>query len=351
MFKKPLLTALVILFSIALMMGQNRLGTTFKNYQVLSIDSKLENQKSQAGFFETTISVPNQGIEWTLDLHNSNILPDNFHTTYVTDTGIQVKEGTSAVPTKGYIKGDPESRVSLTFNEGFVYGFIRSGGKNYYIEPMSYYNKAAKFDEFVFYSEDDLLPTAERTCATETKDRAHEGHDHAKETVERGAGECFELEYGIANDFSMFQEYGSSVVGVENHAIGVTNNVQTDYDDAFADEIQYIIIEHFVVTVSGGDPWSNTDDAGDLLDEFRAWGNGGGFGPDFDVASLWTQRDIVFQGNSSTIGLASVGVICTSFRYNLLEDFTSTAWAKRVLVSHEIGHNFDAFHDGGSPRS
>ena len=34
--------------------------------------------------------------------------------------------------------------------------------------------------------------------------------------------------------------------GVQNHAIGVLNNVQTNYDDEFQDELSFIIVEQFV---------------------------------------------------------------------------------------------------------
>jgi len=62
-----------------------------------------------------------------------------------------------------------------------------------------------------------------------------------------------------------------------------------------------------------------------------------------DVGSIWTGRN--FTGG--TIGIAWLGAICTGFRYNALENFTNNGNTKRVMVAHELGHNFDAVHDGG----
>lgn len=91
---------------------------------------------------------------------------------------------------------------------------------------------------------------------------------------------------------------------------------------------------------------TNSTDSQVLLNSFRNWGNAGGFSTEFDVASLWSNRDF----NGSTIGLAWVGGTCSSFRYNILQDFSTNAALLRVLQAHELGHNFNSGHDAsGSP--
>ena len=147
------------------------------------------------------------------------------------------------------------------------------------------------------------------------------------------------FEIAIASDWLMFNKYGS-VGAVEAHNIAVMNNVQTNWDDEFNDELQFVIVTQFVVTTQGGDPWTNSTEAGTLLSSFRSWGNSGGFGVSYDVASLWTDRNF----NGGTIGIAYLSAICNSFRYHCLQDFTSNACFERVLVSHELGHNFSASH-------
>ena len=121
---------------------------------------------------------------------------------------------------------------------------------------------------------------------------------------------------------------------------GVLNNVQTNYDNDFADEIQFLLVEQWVSNCPTCDPWTTSTDAGTLLNSFRAWGPSG-FSSVHDVASVWTRRDF----NGGTIGIAWKPGVCTGSRYNALQDFSSNAQLKRCLVSHEIGHNFDASHN------
>ena len=81
------------------------------------------------------------------------------------------------------------------------------------------------------------------------------------------------------------------------------------------------------------------------MNSFTDWAPGG-FAFNHDIGSIWTDRDF----NGSTIGIAWVGALCTPIQYNALQDFSSNANLKRVMVAHEFGHNFDASHDAsGSP--
>jgi len=135
MTRRFLLGMLSILVIATSGYSQNRIAQTFKKYSLLELDSKEFKSKSQTGFFKLDLSVPARGLKWELDLHVSNVIRDNYLVTSVSDKGKKHRYGTSAVPTQGYIVGEPESRVSLTINDGFVYGFVTSEGETYYIEP------------------------------------------------------------------------------------------------------------------------------------------------------------------------------------------------------------------------
>lgn len=338
----------LFLFSMVLVQGvclsQDRLSETFFHYETFTLEPQRVVEASKEGFFTLDFQVPGQNRTLELDLRVSNIIADNYKVRYATDAGIRQRIGTTAVPTQGYIVGQPDSRVSLTFNADFMYGFIMEGGEYYYIEPLEYFSKEAERNTFLFYSASDLKPTAEKTCGNQHRHGHQLNEETIKDVKDQGSrmGECYEVEYAIANDFLMFQSYGS-VTGVENHAVGVTNNVQTNYDDEFADELQFVIVEQFVVTSAAQDPWSSTTNAGAFLDDFTDWGPTG-FGSTHDVASCWTDRDF----NGGTIGVAWLNAVCTSLRYNVLQDFTNNSQTKRVLVAHELGHNFDAVHDGSN---
>ncbi len=323
------------------------LDLMFYDYQVVSIDSRIIHQTSRNNyFFEVDIPKQKENEFWKVELHNSGLISDDYLSQYTSNTGVKTGKKTTAVPTKGHVVGDLNTTVSLTFNDNFVYGFIKDKTGYNYIEPLSYFDKSQRgSDLYVIYKASDLKPTAPHSCGTT------EVHDKSEELITQKNGEsdsrvdeCYEVDYAIANDFLMFEDFGS-VVAVEDHAIGVTNNVQTNYDDEFADELQLIIVTQFTATSAATDPWTTSTSASTLLSDFRFWGPSG-FAAVHDVGSLWTDRNF----NGSTIGIAYLTVICTGNRYNCLQNFTTNAETKRVLVSHELGHNFSASHDpSGSP--
>lgn len=330
-----------------------KLDLMFYDYKVVNIDSKkIHNTSRNNHFFE--IDIPKQqGNEfWRVELHDSGLISEDYVSQYTSETGVKVGKRTTAIPTKGHIVGDLNTTVSLTFNEGFIYGFIQDKTGYNYIEPLSYFDKTQRgSDQYVVYNAKDLKPTAPHSCGnTEMHDKTKELISQTPEIDGTRLDECFEVDYAIANDFLMFQDFGS-VFATEDHAIGVTNNVQTNYDNEFADELQYIIVTQFTVSTSAADdPWYTGVNGSTLLSSFRTWGNGGGFGSVvYDVASLWTSRDFyaIVNGQQAfgVIGIASVGVICNNGRYNILENYTSDPQSKRVLVAHELGHNWSSGHD------
>ena len=276
---------------------------------------------------------------YDMSLQNSGIIAENYALTAIDDNGPSVIANSRPRAYNGYLLGTSDSRVSLTFNNNFIYGFIREGGETMYIEPLRYYNSSAASNEFLTYLKSNIIPDNTHKCGVE---KAQEKYKDlaSKAESQKVVGDCFEVDWAIVSDFLMFQDFGS-VFETEDHNIGVANDVQTNYDDEFADEIQYLIVEQQVFTTAASDPFTTSTDAGDLLSDFSGWGPSG-FNQIHDVGSIWTGRD--FDGG--TVGIAWLGAICsTNFRYNALQNFTANANSKRVMVSHELGHNFDAVHD------
>lgn len=233
-------------------------------------------------------------------------------------------------------------QVRLTISGDFVYGFIEVGTETFYIEPAVFYDKAQSPQSMLVYSNKDVAIYPEKTCAFD--ENIHSGKSNIS-THQKNSPNCGIVQYAIACDYSMLVKYGS-VANLINRNLGVMNNVQSNYIGWFSRNYIFEIGEQFLVTCSGCDPWTSSTDSGDLLDSFSSWG-GSGFSVNHDVASLWTNRD--FDG--TTIGVAWVGAVCfTSYKYNINQDFNSNAQQIRVLLAHEMGHNFGASHDAsGAP--
>ncbi len=355
-----LLGLLLISFSSVSQTQKNdgKTNTTFKSYDsTLSVHLKKWNvyEVSVAEIFNQLQQSENENqvhLDWGKD-HDwqLSLFPNNLRS-----SDYEMRTSTGEVLTKGANKtfeGYEQSlggEVRLTVDVDFIYGYVESGGERYFIEPVWYYDKSAPRNLFVVYDEHEVIPRDDVKCAS------HEMHKRAdklekqkqNQNQENIVGLCYDVELAIASDHSMFLKYGS-ITAVENHNLGVLNNVQGNYDDEFADELNFVVVTQFVSNCNTCDPWSTTTNAEDLLSEFRNWGNGGGFGAVYDLAFLWTDRDIFVPGiGSGVVGVAYLFGVCTNNRYQVDEDFTTSAWQLRVLVSHETGHNFNSSHDAAN---
>ena len=316
-----------------------KLSKKFKNYEIATIPSEaLYNQIDVHSRNNNVVIDLGGGMKWDLELEINPIFSKKYTKVFgLKKEGNPIEEN-RVKPMKGKLKNVQNSEVAISFNKHFIYGELRVGNTAYFIEPLSYHIKNENPDQFVIYSINDIIQDDEYKC----------GHDYYKEAMERYKpketegqtrmpGGCFTVEYALAADWSMVVKFGSDV-DVENHLTGVVNNVQTNWDNEFDDELQFEIVTFWISSCSSCDPWSNSTDPEVVLVSFTNWANGGSFGVTHDVGSMWSNRVYI----SNIVGLAWVSVVCAGNRYNVLRDFTSNANQLRVMNSHELGHNFSA---------
>jgi len=343
---KKMLTLLTLFFFTINIYGQSaipqnpNLDQKFKEYTIIQTSTnELMRQLSSSTRSTKSIEMKiDDNVTWDLELEDVDLFSDNYTVFLATDDGVKVTDPSYIRPMKGKLKGQDMSQVSLTFADNFIFGFIRIGFTEYFVEPVYHFDKSAPVDQFVVYSVNDIINETLYTCGYENTQAEKQRVKSNTNIQQRMPGACFRVDYSFASDFSMVSNYGTA--GTQNHNIGVLNNVQTNYDTEFADNIQFFASEQFLSTSTANDPWTTSTDAGTLLNSFTNWAPSG-FTLPHDLASIWTRRDL----DGSTIGIAWVGVLCTANRYNVLQDFTSNAAQKRVLMAHEIGHNFNANHD------
>ncbi|MFN0176386.1 MAG: PKD domain-containing protein [Saprospiraceae bacterium] len=316
------------------------LAQQFSHYQVFQLDAKLLENYVKSNL-ATPVELQIGTHEWRLSLTPSRVVSENYSLRVQTPQGIVTSYPKRNIAFKGY-ELNSGGNLRLTLNGEFLYGYIEEGSERFYIEPLWYYEPDAERDLFVFYPESAAVPLGPDACGLTDN---HIELEHLEEGVKGNEAEnsaCYELEIAIASDRSMFDKYGS-VTDVENHNIGVLNDVQGDFTGNFTHDIEYVIVTQFVVT--GSDPWTNSTDAGTLLGSFRTWGNAGNFGVAFDNGELWTDRDF----NGGTVGIAYLNGICNTNKYHCLQDYSSNGNNLRVLTSHELGHNWSSGHDNGCP--
>ncbi|MBC7776365.1 MAG: PKD domain-containing protein [Phycisphaerae bacterium] len=316
------------------------LSQQFSNFQVFKLDaSTLDTYVKSNADAPAQLKVGTH--DWRLELTVNPIVSEYYSLQVHTPQGTTTSYPKSNIAFKGYeLNGG--GRVRLAMNGEFLYGFVEEGLERYYIEPLWYYIPSASHDLFVLYPKSAVIPitSADACGVTQEQMERHRLEHEAENGAANKAGNsaCYELEIAIASDRKMFDKYGS-VGAVQDHNIAVINDVQVDYTGNFNHDLSFNIVTQFVV--SGTDPWTQSTDAGTLLDDFRTWGNNGGFGVSFDNGELWTNRDF----NGGTVGIAYLGGICNNAKYHCLQDFTGNAEHLRCMTSHELGHNFTAAHD------
>lgn len=324
----------------------DNLDRLFTAWSTFEIDASQLNDfvQQQTDVFELQLSLGKE-MNWEMELMPREVRTKNYQLHVGTKAGRQTAKKRNNITFKGQLTGDASSLVSLTLSNDFIYGFIEANDERYFIEPARYFEPELGNNLFLVYEEDALVAHNHGSCGA--TDLAHHGKkiEEQTHTGRMLDGDCYKVRIAVASDYSMVEKYGT-IEEVENHVLGVLNSVQTNFESDFSDELSFEIATHFISDCDTCDPWTTSSNALQLLESFTAWGNGGNFGATYDVASLWTDRNL----NGSTIGIAYVGAVCSSFRYNLLQNVNAGIDILRVLWSHELGHNFNATHDNsGSP--
>ena len=315
------------------------LSKSFRAYQIYKIDSKslCHNARQNPNGFTINLIL---GLEIDLQLYlaPSHMLADDYFINKSSSRELPLFRKSENKTFSGHIAGANNSTVALTLDNGFIYGFFESKGKTWFIEPLLPTSKNSLDDLYIVYKASDVLAN-DRPCAFDQLAKTEkELPDFG--TAAKNTEECHLVEIAIAADWLLFEYFGD-LDAVENFVLGNLNMVQSNYDDEFEAGIQFELVTLFIADCDLCNPWANTTDPYTLLQVFRNWGNSGGFGTSFDVASMWSKRE--FDGD--LVGLAWPGALCANNRYNILQHYTQNAASLRVLQSHELGHNFSASHD------
>ena len=313
---------------------QEFLNNKFSDYTVFQADYTFqqlisqENNKTE----KSQISVVVEGAEIVLPFHQNLNLSKDLSNKYLCLGGNQAG-----------------NQYNLTISKNYFAGQLTIAHQKRQFSPLSRYIPNASPGLIISFS--DLVEKNDHTD--------HVGCSHAieqkiqKEIQQKSnPNACKIVRYCIANAYDMFVKHGS-VEAVEAHNITVLNSVQTNYRSEFDTNVEIYLVSIYVATTPADEPFTeneNSSEAIDLLRAFRSWastsfggsrpaGLGAGFGVDFDIASVWTARNI----NSGTVN--TIGLAYRPGYYNVLEDYTSNIPRLNALMTHELGHNFGAVHD------
>ena len=277
---------------------------------------------------------------WNITLEENDLRSSGYQSFALTPQGKVAGAPTPTVTFRGQLTTQGGGEVRLLLDGDKLKGFVTYQGKKMYLENLGDLTPSDEASRFVLYAEDAVQEDGSLMClAKEEQVYGQKVEDRINERAANGCDDQAELEIATLALYKRYQSAGSSQSGVNNEILGILNNVQANYTQF---SVKFEVIEQAVSTCSGCDPWTTTNPSS-ILSAFTNWAPSG-FNQQHDAGICF------FDGNGSgTVGVAWVGAICSSSRYSVC-DKLSTSESNRVLVAHEMGHNFGANHDNsGAP--
>jgi PKD repeat protein len=324
------------------------LDNIFNEYKIFKINTlSLKNYlKNNFGKAEATF-ILGDDYTWTAFLEPSNIM--KAKTADVWDGEKIVQYIRDFDPTfKGVTnQGDD---VRLTIDEDYLSGSFKSKNKEIMIQPLTDYLPSADKTYIIVYDVKKVKPQSLGKCGVhEVETKKKHLHDNflKSKNASKTPLACYDVELASCTDFSFYTKYGSTIAGAQNRVLAIMNLVETNYTGSFNHTLKFVVVRWFNST-SATEPWSAQQDASLLIDEFRIWANANITGPPtFEIGQFWTNRSLTTPnpGNGNPVGIAYVGAVCSTFKYQVLQDFSANNNFMRVMVAHETGHNFNCGHD------
>jgi hypothetical protein len=237
---------------------------------------------------------------------------------------------------RGIAPGFPDSEARFSVRDGAVEGVILTPGEWYYFEPLQNFSSNSDPAEMVVYRRSDIRLEALGVCGTTLAHRIGEAREHVESLMLVAAAGMNTAQVATEADYEYVTASGGASAANAT-ILDVLNQVDGIYSTELSVSLQ-VIYQHAWSTAD--DPYSSTS-ASTMLGEFRDHWNANFYMTPFDLAHMWTGKDM----DGSTIGIAYLSVVCDArtYSYGISQRFTSSP-GKYILTAHEIGHNFGASH-------
>jgi len=286
-----------------------------------------------------TVTIPLEKMSYTLQLEPYSVRSDIYQVLMQNDQGELYEVPAGPIRTlRGSLVEFGGSVVAGSLMEDGLYVRIRmDDGLEYWMEPVGNKVFGAPEDLYVFYRNDDIIPSG-GTCAAEDYMEVGrllelQANYKQNQASARGLSICT-AELGVDTDFEYFQDWGSQT---ESRINQVINAVNIQYES----QVQ---LSHLITTVivrsSSNDPYTTNSPSG-LLEQFRnEWENNQG-AIVRDIAHMFTGRNL----SGGVIGIAWLASVCSNFAYGLAESDCCGSFACTTdLTAHELGHGWAAGH-------
>ena len=234
---------------------------------------------------------------------------------------------------------DPGTTAALSIDDdGFRVQLRESNGTVWFAEPLTGRARGAGPSHYAVYLSEDII-SPEGVCGTNEDWRVfepeHGGHFDAP--AMRGSSLLI-ADMAVDADYKFYDLY-NTVSAVESRVNAVINAVNNQYESqaGVTHRIQVIVVR----TSQADDPYAGTNDIEQLLYRLQDDWNGSNHpGIPRDMVHLFTDAN-----TGSTIGLAYLGGLCSSYEYGVVQSSCCGAFGCATdLSAHEMGHNWSSEH-------
>jgi len=313
-------------------------------YHRVVLDAKqIEQQVRSTGRFSIS------GLDKTFDLtlEPNDLRSPDFVAEEVDDSGVTRRlEREPGRTFKGTVSSLEGAVARFTIGDDSLEGIIITRDEWYFVEPLQHLDSGSDLtsSDFVVYRASDVKAGALRECGTALLSRLENRLDQSvQQSLRRDSGDpkaaaIYTADVATEADNEFVAALGGSS-NANNEILSILNQVDGIYQAELSIALR-VTYQHSWA-VGSSDPFTATS-ASQLLSEFSTYWNANlTFNDTFDLAHLWTGRDL----DGTTVGVAYRGVVCKyrATSYGLSQRDTGSIF--RVgTPTHEIGHNFGASH-------
>ncbi len=257
--------------------------------------------------------------------------------------------GNSVVPYRGALAGIENSWVRIVMSDGMPSGMIWDGNELFAIERAG--DNIAGADATIIYRlADAFVAPGSMTCgAGGSLTNGNAIYKALTAELEATMAEAAVadkiIEIGLVGDAEFANIHSANP---QRAILDRMNNVDGIFSSQVGVQIDLRepLVQVFTDPGAASYPFTDTLDAGTLLDEIAIFRNSQPNQNVKGLTHLWTGKDVEGDGgNNSTVGIAYTGALCSQrFGAGLSEGRNRSF--DSLIAAHEIGHNFGAPHDG-----
>lgn len=266
-------------------------------------------------------------------------------------------------PYSGTLTGVTGSWVRLTQTRDGWRGIISDGSELYAIETAgdlqnalvaTDVNPVSKSAAVIYRLADAEIPGGEAMCGTDPNDSITAGKDRttaqkafaqiatemkSSDVASSGTAPTTvtrQLNVGIVADHQFTDSIGSDPEGVIVSRMDVVDGIWSSQVGI------HIAVTSITLLTDATDSFSSTSNSSSLLAEVAGYRAGLSSHDGTGLTHLMTGR----QMDSNIVGIAYLGDVCDGSTSVSLSQGTGSTTLSSLIAAHELGHNFNAVHDG-----